>query len=1497
MEKNNYLIDFSQLNCEKDHPLLAKEISIADDITCSSIDDMFFYVIIKPEFYEVGNWEALLGEFETHFHSIYKEHAEPIFKNYVSGSAIKDILKFRSSNSIHHKFGMPAACIENKLNSLGISILRNRGRTFWREYEKGNLGITDTELKRIIATSLLAPSPMESSCDFYVYQDEIPASYRAAWVDWKNTIKLFNNPIEFIEFMVNMNRAGSPIFKQGTMLTREQCAKIQKSFPTRCLGFKNAKALAGLRQATFQLLSFLYKKGLIVIPTTHNNTELISAFKPTLKENIKTIENLDQVRISSGVTGITKYSRSINDPTEASASALGLFLQGKNNYYENHLKSVSVPLNKHSTQETTEETTNLEDKNRKQRRTKRFYKNSISKRPSELSVDESLLFISSKSRDGVSVFSTTSRGENDRIFNRSSYLVLLDRFFEIEDYSLLIKDFKEWMDKYIANNVEVSNIILETIPTERKELISFINNLNHEEVTGYDLSSKGLIFSELFPVFLWSRHLALMPSFGSSIGQRFPIDLLISDFNSIITTTASQIKENSFYTPNPKKTGQKNRNVNLYKRINSVFFALKRTLLASTPTKLFKDISQAQLELIFMYGGNDYSNSHKSEYRTVVKGIAKILSDLDLSINTIHLSSNSIRQRLPSSKTVDPFHIWTEKGFYIWHDWLTRLLDSNARRMNKLDVIRHINNTLLAFIEEFGERNNCTPPQSPFEMTPRMIVAESPNQYDLKKHIDGLGIKDRHGAFSRAVVPLIELPISFPDEAKELGYTQCVPSRNPFKSNKRNSTHRYPIESLHLDIIKEVLFEFDNEGRPTFSWVKSYYSKIDQNTNNSRTRDVFIDNHGNTVWWPGTAVCLGFLLEVPLRGFQARWLDQGNLDDSIYNSTTKKYSPNKNQVGIKYPDGSSHQKKFEKFGGRSGVLQGQNLSFMSSNEDEDEGSRIAPAIFVNTNKTSISDNRFDQGYYIPWPCEEGTDLPYWLLNYMVEFNKRYDPTPTPINMAFEQEKKRVNKSVYSPTKDSEAINSHPWVTPLFRDITRHPDYSVKSDFSFDGDGNVVIPPVSQQKLYSLFSAVIEEAERRLIERNYPPEIASMRHANGDIKYDIHTLRVTGVSRLIALGVPIEVVRDVVGHAVETMTYYYTIIDQLKILDHLKKGKKIELDRLSKEQQAIMNSLIFANVGADPQAAVSYGGWVERNGGVCPSALCEEGGLPDMDEDGNIMRFNPVPGGPFRCGNCRHWLTGPKYLVEQVHYADLLMKKLIDSHRDRCDLYERLTDVEVLIEDNPSQGILSEHSTLQSEIHQLTEQIACLWMEWRNRYYLLEQSIESFDKYSDEIADGKMVILGANTDPLDLNIERHTGSEFGVKRAISHALALPIQINQDHKSVLNEMERDLTKLQLMMDRSGGSPPVLSQIIDDNLRNRSVAVAAQSLFIQFGANGINGDKTVDKLLKAIKTGIVELSKDEKNVLTTWKKDIEQHIGKDMIPSQEIPVLLVDDAEDSE
>ena len=76
-----------------------------------------------------------------------------------------------------------------------------------------------------------------------------------------------------------------------------------------------------------------------------------------------------------------------------------------------------------------------------------------------------------------------------------------------------------------------------------------------------------------------------------------------------------------------------------------------------------------------------------------------------------------------------------------------------------------------------------------------------------------------------------------------------------------------------------------------------------------------------------------------------------------------------------------------------------------------------------------------------------------------------------------------------------------------------------------------------------------------------------------------------------------------------------------------------------------------------------------------------------------------------------------------------------------------------------------------------------------------------------------------------------------------------------------------------------------------------MAAQSLFIQFGANGINGDKTVDKLLKAIKTGIVELSTDEKNVLTTWKKDIEKHIGKDMIPTQEIPVLLLDDAEDSE
>ena len=340
------------------------------------------------------------------------------------------------------------------------------------------------------------------------------------------------------------------------------------------------------------------------------------------------------------------------------------------------------------------------------------------------------------------------------------------------------------------------------------------------------------------------------------------------------------------------------------------------------------------------------------------------------------------------------------------------------------------------------------------------------------------------------------------------------------------------------------------------------------------------------------------------------------------------------------------------------------------------------------------------------------------------------------------------------------------------------------------------------------------------------------------------------------------------------------------MQKLRDGLKLDFNHFGPADigdDSLINRLI-PNTLVDETATVQYGGWVERNGGICPSGVCDEGGPAVIDDADNTTSFAPVPGGAYRCGNCRLWMTGPRYILQQVYYIDLLMNEIVNIHDDRISIYESKLAADTELETyrrnklKAPQSLLAKVSEHKANITQLTEKLSYLWMEWRNRYHILEVSISSLDEYRDGIKGGSLILF-TGQDPLDIKIERHAGSKFGLKRAVANSIIYNMPVSHEVSSTLNNLERDLTKIQLYMSSNDGTPVSLSQIMDDDLRNRAIALHAQHLYLLMNNEYGDSDKHIDKIMSEINGSIPALEDKEYSVLKQWNKAIDESL-RDMI-----------------
>jgi hypothetical protein len=533
-------------------------------------------------------------------------------------------------------------------------------------------------------------------------------------------------------------------------------------------------------------------------------------------------------------------------------------------------------------------------------------------------------------------------------------------------------------------------------------------------------------------------------------------------------------------------------------------------------------------------------------------------------------------------------------------------------------------------------------------------------------------------------------------------------ANTPFGSNKRRAiTSRESMPSLLHELCVEVLTE-DN--------FKIYRNDLD--STQSRLYNFSTRKWDTDTWNTTVPRCLHLLLLLPVRGMQARWLDEGLLDDMIWDFDKASYVKNEHPLAnFKYPKLKTHKKLFA----RTAVI-----------SSEDSNGYEGLNLYINTNKTASRKALIEGGqlgYKLPWPYNSGVstiDDVWNILKEQKAFNNMYSPpVVTPCNQRDENNEIFQSLGVQLP-----------YYTPLFR------RYEESVSKSSPETRRGLLLPITQSSLSVLFKKVLKEAEIRY-KAKFPQFKNSLIafDADGKPRHDIHSLRVYGITDLLDKGIPLDVVQMIVGHATSIMTLYYRKKDRLKFLKTIKKVKKDGGAALLHEKELLESGdfdedeliALFDLVGEwssgdskskeNPRPDFTQGGRENLiNGGVCKSFDCDDGGINvKYTKNGILVTVSTVEGGPYQCGNCRYFRTGPRFLDEQIYYYNKIGIEIKDLTDKRMGYLKKANEAY----DNPevnSSHIVAERYTRKAD--HLSKILAFRITESRRRELLIDKSKEA-----------------------------------------------------------------------------------------------------------------------------------------------------------------------------
>lgn len=387
------------------------------------------------------------------------------------------------------------------------------------------------------------------------------------------------------------------------------------------------------------------------------------------------------------------------------------------------------------------------------------------------------------------------------------------------------------------------------------------------------------------------------------------------------------------------------------------------------------------------------------------------------------------------------------------------------------------------------------------------------------------------------------------------------------------------------------------------------------------------------MWFPGTSVALLTKLLLPLRTYQVRMLDSGELD------TFKYVQPTRDIPGKWIRNDSHLSKGTENNSFERGVLR----------KFKDQTTQMEmTGFFINTNKTAdINKDEADKGYEIPWQYEE---VQYWLAK-LRDWQQKYNPVskPTPWTEL------TVNHLGY--VKDIKILKQMGTTTFLFR----NPTTSMQEHL-----------PIRRAGLEPLWYKTLSKLEKNLKAEGVSEEEKSLKFVTETYRltfYPLHSLRVSLITAYaLEGGVPMPILsKAIAGHARLVMTLYYTKAGISYVTDKMNQGEKniLENDKeafgrfLRDAKYEQLENSVVANDPIAYQAVInaqqSGASIVISDKGICPKGCfgCDSGGTY-INDDTDKTTYGPVPGFPEQnCIRCRWFVTGPAFLPGLVHHFNVI----------------------------------------------------------------------------------------------------------------------------------------------------------------------------------------------------------------------------------------------------
>lgn len=701
--------------------------------------------------------------------------------------------------------------------------------------------------------------------------------------------------------------------------------------------------------------------------------------------------------------------------------------------------------------------------------------------------------------------------------------------------------------------------------------------------------------------------------------------------------------------------------------------------------------------------------------------------------------------------------------------------------------------------------------------------------------------------------------------------TPLVPSnpfadlRNPFKGRKRNTTHRRRIPTNQHEAMIQVLLSPDKDGNPTFSFVKETLGWDWFDWTNPATGEI------ERVWCPSRARCLAFLLMLPPRGKQARWLDQGLLDQKVWDVDTEQYLANTHPLkNWRHPaTGKNH---LEIYGRPSGVLQPIHDDW--HNQDQ-------LCLFINTNKTQMWDPERVTGYEIWWPRGDQLrewdianlaqqadylDRPYRLIEDQIRWLQQFDPDPVPVSF--------IDSSEDADNVNKDQQDNYPYFTPVFRDPS--------SPYHRE-DGTQYFLPVTKGRLDRLFTALAVHTEERLREQGLDVVLTLPAGNSGNHvyrgrkhRYDLHSLRVYGVSYLMELGVPLPIVQMIVGHEGPAMTLSYNkpspdyvrrvLAGKISGAEILGDWDDIGADLLKHQRQFIATN---SNLGASdiPSDLLDhdYTGFTQKPGGMCPlgGTACNIGQATEAVVSNNKIRttYGPVSGG---CGNCRFFCTTPAHLFQHQMVINDLMIRIRSTGKQQTALAERLS--ELSWQEGRDSAITQEVADIQSQIEEIERQIEPLIREWMNRSQMATRTIEHLDDFLEFL--GKrgesghaLLLLSASTAEdmaPEIEVRMEKTGEFELARQTLLAAHLQGGIEQCPELPRTQVREFMDRIMIHDDPTH----LLLQIPDERTRDKVAFLMAEAMASIAGPTAVQKALDENVGLKAL-----SLNENQQLDLKTW------------------------------